>query len=336
VKLDINGIFNLESAQFVESVDQPQAPSDAQPMETEPVESAAASPEQAKTEPKAEPAATKPEEEPKKRKVKRTDVPFSAQTSSLTTQDVNKLIDEEGRMAAADQLAIETAERKNALESYVYNMRSRLGTDLVEFSTDQERSTLTKLCDETESWLYGDGEDVTKSVYQGKLDELQKLGEPIALRKREFEERPEATKSLVDAISHWQTEASSTDEKYSHIDKADKDKIIADVAAARDWFTQQRAKQDSAAKTVNPVLLASDIIARKNNLDKIARTILSKPKPKPKPVEEPKPAEAKPAEAKPAEAKPAEDTAQPQTPGDATQQEESKEPTKPEAPMDVD
>ena len=33
VKLDINGIFNLESAQFVESIDQPQASSDAQPME---------------------------------------------------------------------------------------------------------------------------------------------------------------------------------------------------------------------------------------------------------------------------------------------------------------
>jgi len=314
VKLDTNGVFNLESAQFVESVDQPQ-PSEPQPMETE------AAP--------AEPAAAKTDEEPKKRKVKRTDISFTAHTSSL--QDVNKLIDEEGRMAAADQLAIETAERKNAVESYVYNIRSRLGSDLVEFSTDTERDTLSKLADETENWLYGDGEDVTKSAYQGKLDELQKLGEPIVLRKREHEERPEAIKSLVDTISHWQTEASSTDEKYSHIDKADKDKILADVAAARDWFFQQRAKQDATAKTANPVLLASDIMARKNNLDKVSRTILSKPKPKPKPVEpEPKPAETKPAEPKPAE------PAQPPPEGEAAAQEESKEPTKPEAPMDVD
>jgi len=208
-------------------------------------------------------------------------------------------------MAAADQLAIETADRKNAVESYVYNIRSRIGDDLLEFTTENERSAFSKLADETENWLYGDGEDVTKSVYQAKLDELQKLGEPLVTRKREHEERPEAIRALVDTISHWQTEASSTDEKYSHIEKTDKDKILSDVASARDWLVQQRAKQDALPKAANPILLSSDVVARKNNLDKISKQILSKPKPKPKP-EEPKPAEAKPAaaDAKPTDAKP--------------------------------
>lgn len=120
-------------------------------------------------------------------------------------------------MAAADHLAIETADRKNAVESYVYSIRSCIHGDLAEFSTDQERSSLSKLLDDTENWLYGEGEeDVTKSVYQGKLDDLRKLGE--VFRKREAEDRPEAIKDLIDAISHWQTEASSTDEKYSHIE----------------------------------------------------------------------------------------------------------------------
>lgn len=206
----------------------------------------------------------KPDEEPKKRKVKRSDIPFVSHVASLNQAELNKLTDEEGRMAAADQLAVETADRKNAVESYVYSIRSRIGEDLLEFTTENERSAISKLADETENWLYGEGEDVTKSVYQAKLEDLQKLGEPAVVRKREAEERPEALRALVDAISHWQTEATSTDDKYSHIEKADKDKILADVAAARDWLVQQRAKQDSLPKTADPVLFSSDVVARKN------------------------------------------------------------------------
>lgn len=206
----------------------------------------------------------KPEEESKKRKVKRSDVPFTSQVGGVQKEEVSKLVEEEKRMSADDQLATETADAKNAVETYVYNIRSRISSDLAEFATDQEKSALSKLADDAENWLYGDGEDVAKNLYQQKLGELQRLGEPIVLRKRESEERPEALKALIDAISYWQHEATTADEKYSHIEKSDKDKILADVEAARSWVLAQRNKQDEQKKTDNPTLLSADLVARKN------------------------------------------------------------------------
>lgn len=41
----------------------------------------------------------------------------------------------------------------------------------------------------TEDWLYGDGEDTEKNVYEAKLAELKKIGEPVQERYREHENR---------------------------------------------------------------------------------------------------------------------------------------------------
>lgn len=39
-------------------------------------------------------------------------------------------------MAAADKLAVETAEAKNAVESYVYEMRSKLSDSLGNYASE--------------------------------------------------------------------------------------------------------------------------------------------------------------------------------------------------------
>ncbi len=45
------------------------------------------------------------------------------------------MTEEEGKMVASDRLAFETAEKKNAVESYVYEMRDKLSGVLSEFSS---------------------------------------------------------------------------------------------------------------------------------------------------------------------------------------------------------
>jgi heat shock protein 4 len=203
-------------------------------------------------------------QEEKKRKTKRTDLTVSARGAGFTAKELQATQEEELRMVASDTLAIETAEAKNALESYVYDMRSSIQGPLVPFSTEQERTPFLKMFDDAENWLYGDGEDVTKSLYAEKLAELRKLGDPIALRGREAETRPEAVTALVDAIAYWQGEISTTSDKYDHIDKADKDKISTELDNARTWLVQARAKQDSLPQNVNPAFLTADLVARKN------------------------------------------------------------------------
>jgi hypothetical protein len=50
-----------------------------------------------------------------------------------------------------------------------------------EFVTDPEREGFTAKLQETEDWLYEDGEDETKGVYIAKLEELKKVRTPIFL-----------------------------------------------------------------------------------------------------------------------------------------------------------
>jgi len=302
VKLDINGIFSVEEAHLVEVLPpSPDSPMEADKKSEKTETTEAAGKKEDKPEEKGEEKGdkekkeddkadkTEKKEEKEKRKTKRTELHLTSRILGVPSKDLQGLIENELKMIASDQLAIETAESKNALESYILTTRSSLTSELNDFATEQEKAPLLKLLDDAENWLYGDGEDVTKSAYTGKLDELRKRGDPIALRAREWELRPEATKALVDAIAYWQEEASSTAEKYEHIDKADKDKILAEVENARNWLLQVKSKQEPLPKTANPAYLSADAIARKNNLEKFARPILSKPKPKPKPAE-PKPA----------------------------------------------
>lgn len=46
------------------------------------------------------------------------------------------MIEEEHKMIAADRLAIETVDRKNAVESYIYDMRGKINESLASFATD--------------------------------------------------------------------------------------------------------------------------------------------------------------------------------------------------------
>jgi heat shock protein 4 len=138
-----------------------------------------------------------------------------------------------------------------------------------------------------EDWLYGEGEDSTKSVYSEKLAELQKLGNPISLRYRQFEERPVSVNALRKTIEHWKQFAASTDPKYEHIVAEDRAKITAECDKKTEWLSKQLKLQDSKPKHTDPVLLVADLKREREALDAFATPIMNKPKPKPK--ETPKP-----------------------------------------------
>jgi len=176
-----------------------------------------------------------------------------------------------------------------------------------EFATDKEKENCTKLATAVEEWLYGDGENAVKSAYAGKLEELMKLGEPIKARLIEDRDRNAAVQALRSTISELQQFVESTDPKYEHIEKADRDKIAEELKSAYTWLEEGLKKQSATPKNVNPVILVKDLKLRKDKLENLARPIMNRPKPKPKP--EPKPEEKKP---EPAQAQPQPTTEQPQ------------------------
>jgi len=298
---------------------QPEPMQDATPTTPQPPESPAASDDK------------KAEDAKKKNKVKKTTLTVQEKHTGLSNKDLQNLVEEEGKMLAADRLAIETAEKKNAVESYVYDMRNKLNDSYSEFATSSEKEALSARFTETEDWLYGEGADATKSVYIKKLDELKSLGDPISKRYNEHDNRYEALGAIKSAIENFRMLATSADPKYDHITKEDRDKVTQECSNVEKWVTENMMKQEKTAKNANPVVLVADINKKNQELNKACNTIMNKPKPAP-PKEEKKPEPEK----KPEEAKPTTEEPKPTETKTETKQEESKQPETNKSDMDLD
>lgn len=76
-----------------------------------------------------------------------------------------------------------------------------------------------------QDWLYDEGEDETKAVYNSQLESLTKQAEPIAARAREAELRGPAATALTNTASYYLQLVSDNKPEHSHIPDADKNKV---------------------------------------------------------------------------------------------------------------
>jgi heat shock 70kDa protein 4 len=181
-------------------------------------------------------------------------------------------------------------DRKNALEEYIYDMRSKLEDRYAAYVTPAEKEKLMTLCSQAEDWLYSEeGEDATKSAYTSQLDALKAIGDPIAFRYTEHSELPKAASLLREAINQFYTQATSGDERYSHIDPKEIESVIEKVANTQKWLDDAMAKQAEKPKSVAPVVTTAEIKRKREELVYFATPIMSKPKPKPVVTETPPP-----------------------------------------------
>jgi len=202
-----------------------------------------------------------------------------------------------------DRIVEETGEARNALESYILETRSRLQDekDLGPYVTSSARDSFTDNLNKAEMWLSEEGYDAQKSEYVSRLSALQKVGDPIATRKKEDLTRPDRIVALKSAIGRYSNFASSKDEKYAHIEDAEKKKVAKAATDIDQWLAQTQSKQDRVPKHEDPVLTCKALNEKLQELENIGDPIMNKPKPKPK--EEPKKEEPKKEEPKKDEAK---------------------------------
>ncbi|KAL3511806.1 hypothetical protein ACH5RR_024523 [Cinchona calisaya] len=215
-----------------------------------------------------------------KKKVKKTSIPVSELVyGGMAATDVQKAVEKEFEMALQDRIMEETKDKKNAVESYVYDMRNKLNDRYHGFVTDSEREQFAAKLQETEDWLYEDGEDETKGVYIAKLEELKKQGDPIEERYKEFIERGSYIDQLIYCINSYRGAAMSNDSKFDHIDQSEKQKVLNDCVEAEAWLREKKQQQDGLPKYANPVLLTADLRRKAEALDRLCRPIMTKPKP---------------------------------------------------------
>jgi len=222
-------------------------------------------------------------EEPKKRKVTKRNLAVVTSTLASDSAVVAELREVENNMHAGDKLVTDTEDRKNALEEYVYDMRSKLDGRYSNFVQSAEKEKLMAALNEAENWLYSEeGEDATKSAYVARLDTLLALGNPIALRFNEADVRPRVISKLRETINTFLSQATSIDERWDHIDQKDKDSVIEKAANVQKWLDDQVARQAERPLNVNPVLTEDEVEKKRQELIFFATPIFSKLKPKPK------------------------------------------------------
>ncbi|KAJ3692050.1 hypothetical protein LUZ60_012400 [Juncus effusus] len=219
-----------------------------------------------------------------KPKVKKISVPVTEIVNGgLTKEDLEKAVEKEFEMALQDRIVEETKDKKNAVEAYIYDMRSKLSDKYQEFVLEREREEFVAQLQETEDWLYEEGEDESKGVYISKLDELKKRGDPIESRHKEWTERGPTMQQLMYCIQSFRNAAMSNDARFDHIDQADKQKVVTACTEAENWLRERNFHQDSLPKHTAPILLCADVRKKAETLDRFCKPIMTRPKPAPKP-----------------------------------------------------
>uniref|UniRef100_A0A803V001 Heat shock 70 kDa protein 4L n=1 Tax=Ficedula albicollis TaxID=59894 RepID=A0A803V001_FICAL len=229
-----------------------------------------------------------------KTKVKSIDLPIQASLYRQLGQDlINSYIENEGKMMMQDKLEKERNDAKNAVEEYVYEFRDKLCGVFEKFITEEDSNKLTLLLEDTENWLYEDGEDQPKQVYMDKLQELKKFGQPIQERCMEHEERPKVLNELgkkIQLLMKAVEAYKNKDEKYDHLDPAEMEKVEKYINEAMNWLNSKMNAQNKLSLTQDPVVKVAEILAKSKELDSFCNPILSKPKPK---IEPPNDGQAK-------------------------------------------
>jgi len=320
-RMTLNGMFTIESAQMVLEEEYEETVKEKREVGTEGApegekaegDAPAADGEQ-KPEDKKEDAKKEAEKKyewvdvvKKKTKLTRTDLNIHATgRPGLSSDALQKLCDEETQMQSEMKDILETDEKKNDLESYIFNMRDKVAEsgEYGPYISEKDREAFNSDLMKAEDWLM-DEMSATKVQYVEKLDELKKTGEPVVWRVRENSTREEWIRAVKGTVLNYRQAAENPGDKYGHISADKRSKITSACGELEKWMVEKQAAQDKLPKFEKPVLLCADMEKKNLELSKMANDILKEPKPappKPSP-EEKKKEEAKKEEAKKEEAK---------------------------------
>uniref|UniRef100_A0A667YRW2 Heat shock protein 4b n=1 Tax=Myripristis murdjan TaxID=586833 RepID=A0A667YRW2_9TELE len=272
VRVNIHGIFSVSSASLVEvqksdETEEPMETEQTNDKDGEVLDKMQTDQDEQKAEKKSDqpPQAKKP-----KVKTKVLELPIENSPQWQLADDMlNLFVENEGKMIMQDKLEKERNDAKNNVEEYVYDMRDKLHGMLERFVSESVNALSLKL-EDTENWLYEDGEDQPKQVYIDKLAEIKKFGQPIQERYMEAEERPKAFEEMGKQIQQYMkvVEAFKTkEEQYDHLDEADVNKVDKLASETMIWMNSAMNQQSKQSLTVDPSVKVKDIRAKTRLLE---------------------------------------------------------------------
>ncbi|GAP82943.1 putative heat shock 70kDa protein 4 [Rosellinia necatrix] len=228
-RVNIHGILNVESGYYVEDQEVEEEIKDEKKDDGEKKD-----PDAMETDDKKEEGKVKTRKV--KKQVRKGDLPIVAGTTSLDANTKSSLFEKEAAMIMEDKLVADTEEKKNELETYIYDMRNKLDDQFADFASEEEKDKLRSKLTETEDWLYEDGEDSTKAVYIAKIDEIRSMAGPISQRYFDkVEADREALQAKIDAEAAAKRAAEEEARKAAEPEKGEgnKDEEMTDAEPAK-------------------------------------------------------------------------------------------------------
>eukprot|EP00924_Labyrinthula_sp_SR-Ha-C_P001484 maker-scaffold_55-snap-gene-1.1-mRNA-1 protein AED:0.17 eAED:0.66 QI:0/0/0/1/0/0/2/0/801 len=301
-KMKNNGMFDVLHADLLTKIEAKEEGKVEEAKKEEAAKDAKGDPEEEKkegdkeeTNPKSEEEkkdeveAKKDEEqkEPEKKKVKFKKTRISVEKEllyGLSASVLKGYKDLESTYSKQDKELAETAEAKNALESYVYSYRDKMDLGLKEFVTSDEASSFKEKLQKLEDWLYDEGYDETKQVYSAKLGEVKSIGDKFDFRQAEFVSRPKAIDEQREIIKKLKSVINSTEELYDHIEDSEREKVRKIITEVEDWTEKQIKKQEEMSKNEDPIITSTEVLEKNVRLKTVGYPVINKPKPKPKEV----------------------------------------------------
>ncbi|KAK0143342.1 Heat shock protein 4L [Merluccius polli] len=201
-----------------------------------------------------------------KSKVKSIDLPIITNTIRQVNKDIlNDFVEYEGQMIVQDKLEKERNDAKNAVEEYLYDLRNKLCGVYEKYITEEVGSQLTLMLEDTENWLYEEGEDQPKHIYVDKLDALKRFGQPIEDKHRECEDRPRAFEELGKKLQLYMKAVDcfkQKDERYMHLNVEEMSAVEKCVTESMVWMNSKMNAQSKIPITQDAVVQVADIIAK--------------------------------------------------------------------------
>lgn len=196
------------------------------------------------------------------------------------------IIDSLRELDHQDDLRKEKEAAKNNLEGFMYESKDKLSTnedDVAKVTTEDQRSEILKELEDTDEWLYGDGDNLPAQDYKEKRRELATKVDAIFERVVEFTERPKAVEkvknkmnSSLNSISKWET----TKPQVTAMEREEVFNITTKLGA---WLEEKLELQEKLENHEEPAFKAKEALIKMKPLSTIISRLSKRPKPIPKP-----------------------------------------------------
>ncbi|CAI5719979.1 unnamed protein product [Peronospora destructor] len=190
-------------------------------------------------------------------------------------------------MENADNKRQANLEAKNSLETFIYKAHDALSaqeSDIKDVTVPEQVESLQRKLEETEEWLYDDGDKVDAAAYKKKMSMLDSDLSAILFRVAELKELPIAINaareyafSTRDLMNEW----SISKPQVTEVERSD---VVEKLDELDAWLTDSEAKQKAVDKHEEPVVTSADVAKKVQGVKRFVAMLAKRPKPQPQPV----------------------------------------------------